>query len=159
MATPELQQARDQHQQKIQQKMAEIQQLVEVANQHLVRDARAHVGDYFLAAVRELELKTALKTTKPIGPSESAVRERGARIVEAENFDRGNVLKVLDGYGQGIGVLVNKGELPNFTDTSGLSDLTRNTARSTFGSLPINSAFNFRPSLNITVISSASPMT
>ena len=48
---------------------------------------------------------------------------------------------------------------PNFTAFSGLSDFTRSTARSILGSLPTTSAFSLRPSVKMTVISLASPMT
>lgn len=37
-------------------------------------------------------------------------------IVEAEDYEKGNVLKDRETYGVGIGVLVNRGELPNFTE-------------------------------------------
>ena len=37
-------------------------------------------------------------------------------LLEAENYLRGNVLKDTTNYGVGIGVLVNRGELPNFTE-------------------------------------------
>ncbi len=40
----------------------------------------------------------------------------GSVVVEAENFTRGNVSKVPDGYGEGIGVIINAGTLPNFTE-------------------------------------------
>ena len=48
---------------------------------------------------------------------------------------------------------------PNFTALSGLSGLTLSTATSTFSSLPITSAFNFCPSVKITVTSLASAIT
>jgi cytochrome c553 len=37
----------------------------------------------------------------------------GGIIVEAENYTRGNVQKLTDGYGEGIGVIINDGKLPN----------------------------------------------
>ena len=42
--------------------------------------------------------------------------ESNAIVREAEDFDRGNVLKDQTNYGKGIGVLVNRGELPNFVE-------------------------------------------
>src|SRR5712691_3924570 len=50
-------------------------------------------------------------------------------------------------------------ESPNLTDLSFLSVLIRNTARSTFLSVPSNSALMREPSLRMTVISSASAIT
>ena len=48
---------------------------------------------------------------------------------------------------------------PNFTALSGLSGLTRSSARSVLVSRPTISAFNVLPSLRMTLISSASAMT
>ena len=50
-------------------------------------------------------------------------------------------------------------ELANFTALSGFSGFTRSSARSVLESLPITSALSLEPSLNTTVISSASAMT
>src|SRR5829696_668153 len=50
-------------------------------------------------------------------------------------------------------------ESPNFTALRGLSGLTRRTARSIFGSLPMISAFSLLPSEKTTEISLASPIT
>jgi hypothetical protein len=108
--------SRDEHQIKIEAKKGELNHATETANQRLLRDARAHAGDYFLAAVAELQWTDYLKTARPIGSDPAAIRDRNAIIIEAENFARGNVLQVTTGYGEGIGVLVNKGELPNFTE-------------------------------------------
>ncbi|MBS0261911.1 MAG: DUF1553 domain-containing protein [Planctomycetes bacterium] len=116
LANPDIQQARDRQQQQIQEWQAGINKVVEAAQQRLVQAARSHVGDYFLAAVRALEQQDYLKSAKPIGAAADTIRERNARVIEAEDFARGNVLKVTDSYGEGIGVLVNKGELPNFTE-------------------------------------------
>ena len=40
----------------------------------------------------------------------------GSIVVEAENFTRGNVQKLTDGYGAGIGVIINGGQVPNFAE-------------------------------------------
>ena len=40
----------------------------------------------------------------------------GVIVREAESFDRGNVLIDTTHYGPGIGVILNKGELPNFAE-------------------------------------------
>jgi Protein of unknown function (DUF1553)/Protein of unknown function (DUF1549)/Planctomycete cytochrome C len=39
-----------------------------------------------------------------------------AIIIESEAYARGNVLKLTDGYGAGIGVIINAGPIPNFTE-------------------------------------------
>ncbi|MEX0585337.1 MAG: DUF1553 domain-containing protein, partial [Pirellulales bacterium] len=55
---------------------------------------------------------------KPRGNSISADVEppAGVRLLEAERFDRGNVGVHTTGYGEGIGVLVNAGPVPNFVE-------------------------------------------
>lgn len=40
----------------------------------------------------------------------------GSNFVEAENYDNGNVTKDFDNYGKAIGVILNRGELPNFAE-------------------------------------------
>ena len=40
----------------------------------------------------------------------------GGIHVEAEAYSRGNALKLTDGYGAGIGVIINAGPLPNFAE-------------------------------------------
>jgi cytochrome c553 len=47
-------------------------------------------------------------------PSKGEVK--GGVLVEAENYTRGNALKLTDGYGAGIGVIINGGQLPNVAE-------------------------------------------
>jgi hypothetical protein len=108
--------ARDEHSKRIQDKQGEVNRRVEAANQRLVSDARAHAAEYFATAAVELEWADLLKTLRPIGDTAAATRDRRAIVIEAESFARGNVLAMTTDYGEGIGVLVNKGELPNFTE-------------------------------------------
>ena len=75
-----------------------------------------HAGDYFAAAIQQQEWKALLKAAKPAAASHQAIADRAARVIEAEDFTRGNVLKDTTGYGQGIGVIYNKGELPNVAE-------------------------------------------
>jgi len=41
---------------------------------------------------------------------------KGGVVIEAENYTRGNAQKVTDGYGAGIGVIINGGKLPNVAE-------------------------------------------
>ena len=116
LASPEVIRERDEHQKKIHDTQSEVNSVAETANQKLLREARAHAGDYLKAAVIELEWADVLKANKPIGSDPAAIRDRAAVVIEAEDFARGNVLQMKTGYGEGIGVLVNQGELPNFTE-------------------------------------------
>jgi len=43
-------------------------------------------------------------------------RQPGLILIEAEDYARGNVLKSFDGYGEKIGVIYNKGALPNIAE-------------------------------------------
>ena len=116
LATPEELHAQQEHQRKISEKQGEVNRLVEKSNKLLLDDARAHAGDYFAAAVQQQEWKALLKDAKPVGGEPLAIADRAARVIEAEDFTRGNVLKDATGYGQGIGVIYNKGELPNVAE-------------------------------------------
>ncbi len=41
---------------------------------------------------------------------------KGGLLIEAENYTRGNAKKLTDGYGAGIGVIINDGKLPNVAE-------------------------------------------
>ena len=112
LAAPEVLKAHQEHSQRIKDKQAEINRVVERANQQLLREARIHAGDYLAAAAVQHEWSELFKGAKPIGTDPATVGERMARIIEAEDFTRGNALKQTTGYGEGIGVIYNKGELP-----------------------------------------------
>jgi hypothetical protein len=116
LASPEALRDHTVQQRKVQDLQNEVNRFVDGANQRLLREARAHAGDYMAWAAAALVWDEFLKTAKPIGADPAQIRERDAVVIEAESFERGNVLKVTTGYGEGIGVLVNKGELPNFTE-------------------------------------------
>ena len=116
LAPPDVLKAQEEHRQKIQDKQTEINRVVDRVQQQLLREARAHAGDYLAGAARQHEWSQILKAAKPIGTDPATVGERTARIIEAEDFARGNALKQTTGYGEGIGVIYNKGELPNIAE-------------------------------------------
>ena len=116
LAAPDVVARRDAHAQQIAAKKAEIASVVSRANDELLADARRNAGAYLLAATRQRRIDSLTKARKPAG-DDPAVRERpGVILIEAEEFARGNVIRDRENYGKGIGVLVNKGELPNFTE-------------------------------------------
>ena len=82
-----------------------------VHRKNLQAEARSRIADYVAAAeeIRKTRVAGGARMASGKAPA-------GSIVVEAEQFQRGNVLKVLDGYGAGIGVLVNAGTLPNFTE-------------------------------------------
>lgn len=116
LATPEAVQVRTAHQLKINEKQTAINRLTAIANDQLLAPARAHAGDYFAAAVRQTELNAWLKQVQPIGASADEIAKRSAIVLEAEKFVRGNVLADSTNYGKDIGVIYNKGELPNVAE-------------------------------------------
>jgi hypothetical protein len=118
LATPEQVAALQEQQGHVAAKQSEIDAREKAANDALLATARRHVGDYLLAAERERRLEEAVKQARVIGSDEALRSEPGVIVIviEAENYDRGNVLKDTTNYGAGIGVLVNRGETPNFTE-------------------------------------------
>ena len=107
---------RDAHQQKIAGKTAEIERLVNDANKRLLATERDHVAEYLLAAEELRRIDALVAKSKSVGADAASKTLPGAVLVEAENFTRGNVTKHFTGYGEGIGVILNKGELPNFAE-------------------------------------------
>jgi hypothetical protein len=110
--------ARDEHRKKVDAKRGEIATAVDSATEEILKVERRRAGDYMLAALRKTELAERLAKAKPLGglPDEEQKKVAGFQLIEMENFARGNVAKFTTGYGEGIGVLVNQGELPNFAE-------------------------------------------
>ena len=86
------------------------------ATEVVLSEARQHAGMYLLAATREKQQADLLKSAKPRGGDPDVTAIAGAVLIEAEDFARGNVIKDRETYGKGIGVLLNRGETPNFTE-------------------------------------------
>ncbi len=93
-------------------KQNEVNQLVAKANEQLLDESRARVADYVRAAAREIYLE---KTSRLFGvefdkrADKTAPPPDGVHVVEAENYQRGNALKLSTGYGEGIGVILSNG--------------------------------------------------
>ena len=107
----ELQQHTDQKQ-RIAAKQNEVNQLVSKANEQLLDESRARVADYVRAAAREIYLE---KMSRSFGAEfdrradKTAPLPEGVQVIEAENYQRGNALKLSTGYGEGIGVILSNG--------------------------------------------------
>ena len=108
------------HRDELQQLAAAQKQLVDKlkgdTTESLLADARRQTSAYLLSATQEYLLADQLKGAKPRGNEPDPQSIPGAILLEAEDYARGNVLKDRETYGRGIGVLVNRGEVPNFTD-------------------------------------------
>ncbi len=98
--------------QRIAAKQNEVNQLVAKSNEVLLDEARARVADYVRAAAREIYLD---KSSHSFGAEfdkradKTAPPPQGVQIIEAENYQRGNALKLSTGYGEGIGVILSNG--------------------------------------------------
>ena len=101
---------------KIAAKDAEIATLRELAREELLERERRHVGEYLIAAHERGLSKRALARAEVRGGQPDAETVSGAVLIEADEFDRGNVKRDRDLYGVGIGVTVNQGQQPNFVE-------------------------------------------
>jgi cytochrome c553 len=118
LGTPEAIRLRDEHQQRVAGQKAAIAKFIEQTNDTLLREARQHVGDYLLAAENHRRLDAWLTEAKksPLGADAKSAAQPGVVVIEAENYTRGNLVKDSTTYGNGIGVIYNKGEFPNFAE-------------------------------------------
>ena len=109
---------RDEHRKKMDVVRTEIASIVNGATEEILNAERKRAGEYLLAAWRKSQLSEVLAKAKPLGglPEEERKKIAGWQLIEMENFARGNVAKHTTGYGEGIGVLVNQGQLPNFAE-------------------------------------------
>jgi len=116
LASPEQTKLLEELQQQVASKRQAIDHQKNDATTVLLDTARRHGGQYLLAAARSAQEAKLLAQAKPQG-NDSDLKDRpDAILIEAEDYARGNVLKDRDNYGNGIGVLVNRGETPNFTE-------------------------------------------
>ena len=116
IAAPEIVAERDRLQAAAAAIQADIAQRVKTESDRVTAEARTKLAAYLLAADRQLRIDESLKNAHPIADNEARHTAPECVLLEAENYARGNVLKDTTNYGIGIGVLVNRGELPNFTE-------------------------------------------
>ncbi len=94
----------------------DIEHRVKAESDRITAQARSQLAEYLLAADRLLRIEDSLANASPIEEDDSRHDKPECILIEAEDFVRGNVMKDNTNYGAGIGVLVNRGELPNFTE-------------------------------------------
>ena len=116
LAQPAALRKQQEHQRRVATNQADIDRLTEQAQQTVLDEAKQHVGDYMLAAAALQRQRELLTEATVFGNKSDANSTAGLMVLEAEDYDRGNVLKDHSNYGRGIGVLVNQGELPNFVE-------------------------------------------
>ena len=88
----------------------------EDAGKALLKQLQPQTGTYEKAARELVAIEKKRVELHPVVSTESAAIPTEAIVHEAEDFVTGNVKKDLDGFGKGIGVLVNIGNLPNRTE-------------------------------------------
>jgi cytochrome c553 len=87
-------------------------QLREVVKTRLDAE-RKRASEYAEVALQLARRRDPLKL---VVADPSKVELKGGVLVEAENYTRGNAKKLTDGYGAGIGVIINDGKLPNVAE-------------------------------------------
>ena len=95
---------------------AAITQRVQLETNRMRTEARSQLAAYLLAADHQLRHDESLQTAQPIAEDVTRRTASDCVLLEAEDYARGNALKDTIHYGVGIGVLLNGGELPNFTE-------------------------------------------
>ncbi|MBX9788779.1 MAG: DUF1553 domain-containing protein [Pirellulales bacterium] len=113
LVTPEVEQQLAAHERQVAELNERVAQRVTRANDELIAAARARAADY-LAAAAALVAQQSARADVGIAPDEG--RTPGAIVLEAEAYARGNLVKDFELYGAGIGVVYNRGELPNFIE-------------------------------------------
>lgn len=113
LVTPEVELQLAEHQQQLAAIRARVDERVARANDELIGAARARAADYLAAAAALVAQQPALASISPVADEG---RTAGSIAFEAEAYARGNLVKDLELYGAGIGVVFNRGEMPNFVE-------------------------------------------
>jgi hypothetical protein len=116
LATGEARAALAAHKLKVEEKQATIDKLVNDSTDAVLTEARQHVGDYLLATLELDRLNNLIAHATIYGDTPDPTSKPNSLLIESEDFDRGNVSRDTTNWGKGIGVLVNKGETPNFAE-------------------------------------------
>lgn len=104
------------HRDRVAGKKAELAAHVDRANRALVTTARERLADYLLAATELLEAPALVSLVQGSMVAGGTSLPPETILREAEKFDRGNVLVDTTHYGAGIGIILNRGELPNYVE-------------------------------------------
>lgn len=101
------------HEELVKKARQEIKKTEDKAFAEVVAKAKLEADSYLKAAQEKNKYREGLGKTRMKAGGKQV---EGALLIEAESFARGNVLKDVESYGKGIGVLVNAGQLPNFVE-------------------------------------------
>lgn len=100
------------HEELVKKAKQEIKKIEDTTFSEVAAKARLEADSYLKAAQDKVKHRDVLGKTR----MKAGKQMDGTILVEAETFTRGNVLKDVESYGKGIGVLVNAGQLPNFVE-------------------------------------------
>lgn len=91
---------------------AELDSLIDAG----FKSVRADVALNHAAAIAAGQWIESEKVTGALSPVMPAAETSGAIVLEAEKFNRGNLVRDFTSYGKDIGVVYNAGKLPNFAE-------------------------------------------
>ncbi len=112
LMTDELEAEVEAHQQQLAASQSAYDALLNETMGELQAEVIARAGEYLLAA---WQLSQQPKSVSRLNHGDDGSSQQ-ATVVEAEQFSEGNVLTDTTGYGAGIGVILNRGELPNVAE-------------------------------------------
>jgi hypothetical protein len=94
-------------------KTKEVSKKREAASKAFLAEVTPQFSVYEKAARRLFESKTSTELLKPSIATPGGAIPANAIVQEAEDYKVGNLIKDKDGFGKGIGVVLNRGEYPN----------------------------------------------
>ncbi|WP_417388697.1 DUF1553 domain-containing protein [Gimesia sp.] len=94
----------------------EIKSVQTAADERLLEQERSKLAAYLLAAEIKNYQDQQSSDAQSIGADPRGYAAQSAILVEAEAYQTGNVKKSTTGYGEGIGVIYNAGQLPNIAE-------------------------------------------
>ncbi len=97
-------------------KRAQADAKAEAAKKRMVDDAGSRGAEYAALASALQRRAARIASLKPAVEGAGTSRRDGVIIVEAEKYSRGNVIQDFTVYGSPIGVIYNRGELPNVAE-------------------------------------------
>ena len=113
VATSDERLAQEAHQKLVTASQEDVNSFLVNAEKVVRQDARERISDYLLAAH---DARRVAEFAHPIMGSPTANSTTGQLVREAEDFTRANVIVDRENYGQGIGIILNGGQVPNFAE-------------------------------------------
>lgn len=99
--------------QQIETKTAEVNKKREAGSKAFLAEVTPQFSVYEKAARRLVESQKSTELLKPAVATPDGAIPADAVVQEAEDYKTGNLIKDKEGFGKGIGVVLNRGEYPN----------------------------------------------